>query len=342
MYKNLTIIALALFSLNISGLKGQDRGELLTLRKGDLRVGILPDVGGRIVLLTRVGGENLLKSDKDLWHERLSERPEVGKRTEFKAYNGHIVWLGPQSQWWTQQDVHWWRCRRGAQWPPDPYLIFGTYRLLEQTDSSVVMQSPDSPITGVRLTKVVQLLSGGEVRLTVVAENIRSESVSWDLWFNTRFRGYDRCYVPLRSSDNLRLDHPGDELSEPVGYQLKNNFFTFLPDKPSAGKSQQVSKAFIYPDSAYIAGFSGSQALIIRFEHHSAEEIHPEQGLVEIYNNLKNNEESSLLELEYHAPYRELMPGGTMTATQHWQVLPYDGEKSPEAHCRFLNNLGKE
>ena len=42
---------------------------MLYIENGGTRLGILPDVGGRVVLLSRNGAPNIFKSDYRLWDE---------------------------------------------------------------------------------------------------------------------------------------------------------------------------------------------------------------------------------------------------------------------------------
>ena len=50
---------------------GQEKGgagmDLVELTNGTVVVGVLPPLGGRVVLLKTAGGENLLDSDPRLW-----------------------------------------------------------------------------------------------------------------------------------------------------------------------------------------------------------------------------------------------------------------------------------
>ena len=58
----------------------------------------------------------------------------------------------------------------------------------------------------------------------------------------------------------------------------------------------------------------------IYFEKHKKTEIHPAQGLVEIYNHTEHCEGNDLLEVEYHAPYKTLNVGESMSAWEVWRI----------------------
>jgi hypothetical protein len=94
--------------------------SLLYIENGGTRVGILSEVGGRIVYLSSDDSPNILKATEKFWNEDSSERPIPSFDTDWKEYNGHIVWLGPQSEWWTRQDGNMERKKSKAEWPADP------------------------------------------------------------------------------------------------------------------------------------------------------------------------------------------------------------------------------
>ena len=186
-------------------------GQVIHLQNGGTVLGILPDVGGRIVFLSADGSPNILKSDSSLWNEPESERPVPGYNSEFKAYNGHIVWVGPQSQWWAHQEGNQARKKSKANWPPDPWLIYGKYEILAQSDTSIKMMSPYSEISGLRLIKEVRVEDDGSVFFQVEGINYNRLPVSWDLWLNTRVDGYSMAYVPVNREQDVRINAGTDD-----------------------------------------------------------------------------------------------------------------------------------
>ena len=99
--------------------QGQEKGgagmDLVELTNGTVVVGVLPPLGGRVVLLKTAGGENLLDSDPRLWKPPF---PPPAIDTPFKPWNGRIVWVGPQTGFWSQQDLKPDRKKARAGWPP--------------------------------------------------------------------------------------------------------------------------------------------------------------------------------------------------------------------------------
>lgn len=310
---------------------------LIVLRNGGTEVGVLPRLGGRVVLVRRCGGNNILKVDPSTWPR--APRRHMSAYCRFVPHNGHIVWLGPQSQWWAHQRENPSRRRRKAVWPPDPHLEYANYRAVDCTGTSVRMRGPVSRFTGIELTKTVKVDFDGTVDFSVKAVNTRRTSVTWDLWLNTRVDGNRRCYVPVGSLDDVRVEGKSGSGVDTMPWRVGEGFFTFDPQSPSRGKRMRAAKAFIYPATGVIATFTDSEMLLLRFKRHRRDQIHPEQGLIEIFNMKSTRGNDALLELEYHAPYRELAPGESMSAEQIWEIHPYAHPGGSDGHAGFVRRV---
>ncbi len=317
-------------------------GQVIHLQNGGTVLGILPDVGGRIVFLSADGSPNILKSDSSLWDEPESERQVPGYNSEFKAYNGHIVWVGPQSQWWAHQEGNQARKKSKANWPPDPWLIYGKYEILAQSNTSIKMMSPYSEISGLRLIKEVRVEDDGSVFFQVEGINYNRLPVSWDLWLNTRVDGYSMAYVPVSREQDVRINAGTDDPAVTVKHAICRNFFYYLPEEPASQVKQKNSKALVTPSADWLAAFTGDYCLQIHFPLYPAEQTHPEQGMVEIYDHTSHDRSDALMELEYHGPYKTLQPGGHFTTWERWTVYKYKGKHKPENQIRFLEKIVKK
>ncbi|MBA7654893.1 hypothetical protein ES703_62786 [subsurface metagenome] len=312
--------------------------DLILLSNDRVEVGILPEAGGRVVLLRIHGLKNVLKSDERLWHDPEKHKPEVSAFSDFKPFYGHIVWVGPQSEWWQHQDMNEIRRKTKAVWPPDPYLIYGKFEVIQRNERYIKMHGPASPVSGVRLLKEVSIDNSGRVTLTATAENIREENVSWDLWMNTRFDGYARGYIPVEENGNLELVLGENETREITPYSFENGYFTYRSSVPAKPRGEQVQEAHLYPSEGFVAVFSERQVILIRFEKLDRSLIHPQHGLVESYSYVNENGDDRLLEMEIHGAYRTLAPGDTMSLTETWELLPYDGNDDLQEHIKYLQN----
>jgi hypothetical protein len=292
-----------------------------------------PALGGRVLHFGAPGMPNLIKVGAAV---ETDPAPAVAADADDIAHFGHDVWLGPQSGWWTDQDANTARRDAAAIWPPDPYLSFAPMRILRRDASALVLEGVDSPVTGVRLRKRFAVDPGDDatVHVHVQARNIRHRPVARDLWFNTRVAASMRVYVPVAGEDDVRVDtHAG---MAPPDWAIERGLLVLSPAPPPEGIATRRGKVFLQPSAGWIAGFDRGQLFLIRFEHQPRARIHPEQGQVELYVEHGSDLAAGLLELEVHAPYRTLAPGGTMEAGERWSVLRYEGADDPGAHATFL------
>ncbi len=344
--KNVWIaLSLLLLSLGCNKSKNVDHlinnQTLIRLKNGPAEILVLPSAGGRIVSLTYKGLENILKSDPELWEQADSMKSEIAPDAGFKAFNGHINWVGPQSEWWTKQNLNPERQRQAPRWPPDPWLVFGSYEILEKSDSSIVLEGPGSPVSQVKFIKSYSIDRKGRVFLETEMKNISDKPMSWDIWFNTRFDPQARAFVYQgEKSSPLVEDYPEDK---PLGvpFNFAWDYFYFEPRVPETMDTIFTSKAFLYPEIPSVFLFNEGTCLEIQVEQHEKDSIHPEQALIEIYLQSKKEAGEGLLELEYHSPYFTLKPGESKSAWERWILRPYTGENSTEDHLRFLEKIRK-
>lgn len=332
-FKTLSVILIAILCVDC---KENKKGSLIILSNDNVEVGILPEVGGRVVLLRIPGYKNILKADEHLWVNPEKHKPKISAFSDFKAFNGHIVWVGPQSDWWTYQDINKVRRDNKADWPPDPYLIYGSYDIITKEDDYIKMIGPASPVSGIRLINEILIESRGAVKFTATAENIRNGKISLDLWMNTRLDGFAKGYVPINENGILELVKSESETSEVTPYRIEENYFYFNPSIPQHPRCEQVQEVHLDPMSGFIAGFSERQVLIIRFEKLNKQLIHPEHGQVELYNFVNEKGDDALLELEVHSAYQTLLPGETMFFTETWELTPYNGDTNTNNQIKYL------
>jgi hypothetical protein len=81
------------------------------------------------------------------------------------------------------------------------------------------------------------------------------------------------------------------------------------------------------------------QALVRRFTAAPREAVHPDHGVVEVFQMVNRNPALSLLEAEFHGPLRTLKPGESMAMEESWRILPRPGGESAEK--TFLKSLPK-
>lgn len=321
---------------------GED--AFVVIQNGPVSVSILTDVGGRVVSLRYGDSANLLLSNEALWFEPEDARPELDGDPLWKEYGGHIVWLAPQSAWWKRQDVR--PEMQGRLWPPDPYLIYGPYAVVERTEVSLRLQGPGSPYTGVALTKEISIDAEGRIHLTVTAVNISDQAISWALWTNTRFPGDTRSFFPVAGEDMLSFQHKGSNpgVWEPLPHVVIDGLFTFLIEEAVPdGVTGWRNNVLAHPSSGWVAAFPDGFLFIKRAEMPKSSAIHPEHAFLEIYNLVPEDlSQRNILELEFVGPYLRLEPGESMAFSEVWEVVPYGGEQELDAQLAFLKTWLEE
>ena len=302
-----------------------------------IAVEITPDIGGRLLSANLVGQPNIL-----LVGDAVTAMPDppVSPESVNIGYLGHEVWVGPQSEWWVHQSLNQARREARAVWPPDPYLVLAKNKLVEKSARQITLQGSESPISGVAMQKQFALVEGksNQLELTVSAQNIRDTQVAWDIWFNTRVPHTSFVYVPVKSLDDVRIEHLTDAAYGPLAQDYHEGIFSLK--NHASGQKGRKGKVFIQPSQGWLAAFRDQQVLIIAFDLQPKNRIHPEQGQVELYQEFLNDRPAQgLLELEVHAAYKPLKPQEIMSASELWTLLPYTGAHTQQAHHEFLRKL---
>ena len=308
--------------------------KTIILNHKDIELVILPHIGGRLVSINHDDSANILSSDSSLWNHKFDKAIEEYTSFDILQFRGHSTWVGPQSEWWIHQEIDQEKKNNRDTWPPDPFLDYGYFEILRQTNNSIELLGKKSKYTGVQIKKSYKILDNGFVELKAKATNICNEEISWDLWFNTRLPGNCKSYIPIENNNNLRVEiSPENEVLE---YSIINNFFTFDEQTPSKEFNQVSSKAFIIPKSPYIFSFNAGYLFIIHINIFDKNDVHPEHGMVEVYNAISHNTEDSLLELEYHSPYSTIKPNESIEIEQVWELVKYNGINSRADHVAFI------
>ena len=313
-----------------------------TLDNGSVRATVTEAIGGRLLSFALAGQPNFLRVDETAGDPAAA----VDATTGNVGYLGHEVWAGPQQQWWVHQDVNPARKAAQANWPPDPYLSLARYTLAAATSSAITLTSPASPVNGLQLVKRYALVPGkpNSLRLDVGAVNRRASGVAWDIWFNTRVHADTRVYVPVADAGAARVEpQQAVDGRAPPRYSVDARVFAL--DVPAGGQAPRRGKLFLQPAAGWMAAFRGAQAFIVQFPLQPRSAIHPDQGQVELYQDIDpGRPDQGLLEMEVHAPWRQLAPGRRMDAFETWTLLPYAGPATRAAHLAFLRaharNLG--
>jgi hypothetical protein len=172
------------------------RARVLWLQTDDVRVGVVPALGGRVLSLVTRAGEHLFRN-RELLDDAVHPTREIAEIQ--KASNGALgSWLNwggdktwPAPQGWFRPD----------EWPgpPDAVLDGGPYIASWNVDdrgASVEMRSPHDPRTGLSIRRRVEVTRGKSgYRLTSTYTNTRDRDVRWAIWQVVQLPGARRVAV---------------------------------------------------------------------------------------------------------------------------------------------------
>lgn len=343
--KCLTWLAIQFLSLFIipalitSCKTSKNKQEIITLSNNELQIAVCTKSGGRLVFLGLKGAPNMLKVNPDIWDNPASIPDNPTPFDEFVGYNGAIMWLSPQSEWWTQQNVNPQRKIEKSVWPPDPYLIYGNYEVVSLTDSSVILRSPYSPVSGITMYKTFSI-SKNILFVSTRITNDADYDVAWGIWSNARFDINTLFFVPDVNDSSLWFTFDSAGKQSRVAHSLENQNFSFIiPDDSIKGSSDFMTKAYMYSNTGHIVAANTGQMLVMTFNPAKPEKIHPTHGLIEVYIETSTDGRNNLLELEHHSEYKKLKPGESLVYDQKWLLFPVEGNSELPDLIESYNQL---
>lgn len=316
--------------------------ETVRLTEGDLELELDPRVAGRITSFRLRGGVNVLCS---IATDKLpSPLPElVCDKDHFLRLYGHVMWLGPQTDWWQQQETEETAKARRYVWPPDPYWEFAEFTVVSREKGAIVLKSPHSPFSGVTMTKEIRLTPGGEAVLKTLIENTGSKPVKWGLWSNTRISGDAVVFALPQSQKELRFEFSTWESprERPLMFDAGEGFIRLPASErqriPDGGKL--TGKLFVLPRKPVIAAFIGKTLFLKRTKAVAPTEIAPGHSQIELFGEKSNDPARSFYELEFHGEYAELVPGQSLSMEEIWILRPARLPGDDRELQRFFDTL---
>lgn len=325
------LTAFALVVLSTAVVTAVEPGDehLLFLRNEHMEVGILVGGAGRVTVLRRVGGANMLRVPIENW----VDIPAPDPMARYVDLGGHMLWVGPQKEWWNHQTMV--PAKRTKNWPPDPWGNQVPFTVVESTPTSATLTGLVSPITGLAMTKSYRLV-GTLVEVVTEARNERDTAVSWGLWSNLQPRPEADAFVLIRPDTVVTQEpekHPED--AQPLPRSIIDGVLCMpYPHPDSREKPRTYGKFFIHGARPLLAAIDQDTCLVVHTDPVLAEQVAPDQAALEVYRN--HGGKTSGLELEHHGVYETLAPGETTRLRERWSVFAYPGADDLAARARFI------
>lgn len=289
---------------------------------------LITPFGGTVIDLRLQGSDNILDTRSEVL-DALDDDFQPSVEAPPVLMRGLTFWLAPQHEWWARQAL---RERRNA-WPPDPWLTVAPYTVLSRSKNQVRLLSPDSPVSGVRMSKTFTLLDEGGVLVDVEIENIRDTALSWGIWSNARVPIRATIVVPWSGGREHAFEIPP---WTPPGTQAwprqwHDDFWWaelgHLPHEVVAF----CGKSGIESLQSLIATRVGSTLFVKRVLPATAPgESAPGHTAVEIFG-YHTRDQRTILELELHGPCRTIEPGGRLALRSLWQLAPIAADADARA-----------
>ena len=280
---------------------------------GYLTVRVAPEIGGRILSLEWRGTELLFTQKQhrgEVLHpenhpDPVSRKKELG----FRLWGGDKTWISPQNQW--------------ANGIPPLDLDAGIYSFSIESPDRLRMESPLCRETGLKITRILEIRKPG-LRLTESIQNFGESPARRGVWnvsqllrpFLVLFPACpDEVHGYKSEGDSVRLKK---EMVQPV---KRDGWSRILCDRPVHFKFGTTGR------SGHLVAFregSGRGRGLAHIRRFSLQEdaTYAHDASMEVF----NSPDYDYLELEVHAPLRELQPGDRSTLIQDWEFLDWDGD----------------
>lgn len=308
-------------------------GRIVKLKSAGVEALINVNVGGRLVFFGREGGENMIKSDKFLLKETVESEIIPDAFTDFVQFYGQEVWIGPQTQWWKHQTINMERRNSPINWPPDPYVSFGRFEVVEKSDTKLVIQGCVSEVSNISLRKIFTLNDKGLLDCAVEATYHGDDETTIDLWNIVRVSGENVVRI---CGDLKEIDGPTHPFEKKAIGKKVGIVYTFCPDEMSVdsvppeigwGEDGQVHSGKFHMNmwAGIIESYNErlGDVLVMCFpisenlDNETNVSIYPTEGhsLGEVYCYHTLDKEKSMYELECHGKAVTLKKGDTASTS---------------------------
>ena len=283
-----------------------DRWSVQQLQQGDLRLTLLPDIGGRLWDVS-IQGRSLLFQNPDLDgvevdDTRLADLPTRSPQFGFPLWGGEKTWIAPDSSW-----------ENGA---PFPVLDSGSYQITSRTSTRIDMTSAVCPISHLSVSR----------RITLTSEN------SWDIEHIVANRGTSSRLTGIWSV--MMLNTPakiGVEMDHPAFYPVFGSAEQMVATRGSGTvadcrRLQEFKIGLQNPNNRTLIRCGTDGPLLMcsvpepqqgdRFAHHRPFEVF-------------NSGDYAYCEAEWHSPVHDLEPNETMSFRQTFRLLTDDTQQMP-------------
>jgi hypothetical protein len=272
---------------------------------GDISLGLVPDLGGRIMSL-QFCGEELLYGSVDAGRDlpvlpdgAMADLAAFKRSFGFKIFGGDKTWVAPEAAW--------------LEKIPPLDLDAGRY-VFEQKKDAVVMTSPVCRETGLQIVRQVGLIAGGDVVLIETLRNTTDRPVTRSIWNVTQVARPFDVFVPAHAQAIRSYYHDDPTLPDPGFVPFEKDGWTVIPCR------EDICFKFGGPVRegriAVIKETPKGPVIFARVFDIAPEKPYAHRSMVEVFNSSRY----PYGEVEVHSPLLEILPGAEVSSSQLWRV----------------------
>ncbi|MEO0513931.1 MAG: DUF4380 domain-containing protein [Planctomycetota bacterium] len=283
--------------------------DAVEITNGIVRLAVSP-AAGRVVSFGYAGGENLLWINQD----SIYDPP-----TQADAYyniGGDKLWVAPQPLW-KNAFGH-------DNWPPDGVIDGQAWILVEQTNDSLTIQSPESPDYGVVVRRTFHLPpKKSQAVITNAILRIHANPHPLQIWSVTQIK-QPRAAVLDLAPDAPAMPSAYITMTDETPAKVAGYVQTLGENAAIEWTQQGNAHAKLGSLGRWVAGVY--DGMIFRqstdFDPNGA---YPEASSVQVYR------AGDYTELELLSPLIQLAPGETLTNTVTWALMEMTEELDANA-----------
>jgi hypothetical protein len=290
------------------------------LKGEDVTLGVVPQVGGRIMSLTHRGEELFFVQEQYRGQVfNLSKEGDVRaekKKLGFRFWGGDKTWVAPQELWWDKM--------------PPLDLDSGTYACTVK-DSRIELTSPVCRETGLRIIRQIEMKKDETIHLNQILINESKETVKRAIWDVTQLRHPFDVIVPASRENIMAVRDEGLKID--ASQKVSELFYSTSMKEPISKIVCEDRTHFKFKcivRKGAVVSLKRSKKGPVAFTRtfsvdKEAEYAH--EGAVEVY----NSNRFDYGEVEVHGPLVELKPKEKVEHAQIWQIKRLANEQD------FLN-----
>jgi hypothetical protein len=275
------------------------------MTKGDITLGLVPDLGGRIMSLQFRGQELFYAQVERKGGLPLLPQGEIPDLAAFKRsfgfqfFGGDKTWVAPESAW--------------LEKIPPLDLDAGRYAF-EQKKDGCVMTSPVCRETGLQIVRQVGFLEGGDIGLIETLRNKTDRPVTRGIWNVTQVARPFDVFIPaeMKAIRSYHYDDAG--LPDPGLIPFEKDGWVVIPCRNDLcfkfGGLIREGRVAVIKETPQ------GMVIFARVFDIAQGKPYAHNSMLEVYNSSRY----PYGEVEIHAPLTIIAPGGEVSLTQMWRV----------------------